>query len=49
MTIAVKEFNSYIGDLTSGNYGITALEMTLDGDTQMLEDGIYQRLHRNSK
>ena len=37
VTIAVKEFNSYIGDLTSGNYGITALEMTLDGDTQMLE------------
>ena len=37
VTISVKEFNSYIGDLTSGNYGITALEMTLDGDTQMLE------------
>lgn len=37
ITTAVKEFNSYIDDLTSGNYGITALEMTLDGDTQMLE------------
>ncbi|MDY3919202.1 MAG: ABC transporter substrate-binding protein [Candidatus Limivivens sp.] len=36
-TIAVKEFNSYIGDLTSGNYTITALNMTLEGDTQMLE------------
>lgn len=35
--IAVKEFNAYIGDLTSGNYNITALEMTLDGDTQSLE------------
>lgn len=36
-TIAVKEFNSYIGELTSGNYTITALTMTLDGDTQSLE------------
>lgn len=36
-TISVKEFNSYINDLTSGNYGITALNMTLDGDTQSLE------------
>ena len=25
MQISVKEFNSYISDLTSGNYGITAL------------------------
>ena len=37
MTIGVQEFNSYIGNLTSGNYGITVLEMTLDGDSQMLE------------
>ncbi len=37
VTIAVKEFNAYIGELTSGNYGITALNMTLEGDTQMLE------------
>ncbi len=35
--IAIEEFNSYIGDLTSGNYDITALNMTLDGDTQSLE------------
>lgn len=35
--IDVKEFNAYIDDLTSGNYSITALEMTLDGDTQQLE------------
>lgn len=37
VTIAVKEFNAYIGELTSGNYMITALNMTLDGDTQNLE------------
>lgn len=37
VTIGVKEFNAYIGELTSGNYSITALEMTLDGDSQMLE------------
>ena len=37
VTIGVQEFNSYIGNLTSGNYGITVLEMTLDGDSQMLE------------
>lgn len=36
-TIAVEEFNAYLDDLTSGNYGITALTMTLDGDTQQLE------------
>lgn len=36
-TIEVKEFNAYIDNLTSGNYTITALEMTLDGDTQQLE------------
>ena len=36
-TIAVKEFNAYISDLTSGNYNITALNMTLEGETQMLE------------
>lgn len=35
--IDVKEFNAYISDLTSGNYTITALEMTLDGDSQNLE------------
>lgn len=35
--IDVKEFNAYIDDLTSGNYDITALEMTLDGDSQQLE------------
>lgn len=37
VNIAVKEFNAYIDDLTSGNYGIAALNMTLEGDTQMLE------------
>lgn len=37
VTISVKEFNAYIDELTSGSYGITALEMTLDGDSQMLE------------
>ena len=37
VTIDVKEFNAYIDDLTSGNYEITALEMTLDGDSQQLE------------
>jgi peptide/nickel transport system substrate-binding protein len=37
VTIDVEEFNAYIDDLTSGNYTITALEMTLDGDTQQLE------------
>lgn len=37
VTISVKEFNAYIDDLTSGNYSITALNMTLDGDTQSLE------------
>lgn len=36
-SIATKEFNAYIGDLTSGTYGISALTMTLEGDTQMLE------------
>lgn len=35
--IAVKEFNAYISELQNGNYGITALEMTLEGDSQMLE------------
>lgn len=34
--IEVKEFNSYISDLTQGNYGITALNMTLEGDTQQM-------------
>lgn len=37
VTISVKEFNAYISDLTSGNYDITALVMTLEGDTQTLE------------
>lgn len=37
MEIKPLEFNAYIDDLTSGNYTITALEMTLDGDTQSLE------------
>ena len=37
MTISVKEFNSYISDLQNGSYGITALNMTLEGDTQTLE------------
>ncbi len=37
VTISVKEFNAYIGDLTSGNYNITVLNMTLEGDTQTLE------------
>ena len=36
-TISTKEFNAYIGDLTSGTYGISVLNMTLDGDTQNLE------------
>lgn len=35
--IEPKEFNAYIGELTSGNYGITTLTMTLEGDTQSLE------------
>ena len=35
--IEVEEFNAYLNNLTSGNYGITALNMTLEGDTQMLE------------
>ena len=35
--ISVKEFNSYISDLQNGSYGITALNMTLEGDTQSLE------------
>lgn len=36
VTIDVKEFNAYLDDLTSGNFMITALEMTLEGDTQEL-------------
>ena len=36
-SIATKEFNAYINDLTNGTYGISALTMTLEGDTQMLE------------
>ena len=36
-TIVTEEFNTYIGDLTSGNFVLSALEMTLEGDTQMLE------------
>ena len=37
VTIEMEEFNTYLGDLTSGNYGITVLTMTLDGDAQQLE------------
>lgn len=37
LSISVKEFNAYINDLQNGNYGFTALNMTLDGDTQQLE------------
>ena len=37
VTIKVAEFNSFIGNLVDGNYTITALNMTLDGDTQSLE------------
>ena len=37
VTISVKEFNSYISDLQNGSYGITVLNMTLEGDTQTLE------------
>lgn len=33
--IEVKEFNAYLDDLTQGNYTITALNLTLEGDTQM--------------
>ena len=36
-TIRTEEFNTYIGSLTSGNYDLCALEMTLEGDTQQLE------------
>nr|MCR5161090.1 ABC transporter substrate-binding protein [Lachnospiraceae bacterium] len=36
-TIDVKEFNKYIELLTSGEFTLCALEMTLEGDTQMLE------------
>ena len=35
-TIRTEEFNTYIGSLTSGNYDLCALEMTLEGDTQQL-------------
>nr|SIP63289.1 Oligopeptide ABC transporter, periplasmic oligopeptide-binding protein OppA (TC 3.A.1.5.1) [uncultured bacterium] len=35
--IEVKEFNAFIGQLTSGDFTLCALEMTLEGDTQMLE------------
>lgn len=37
MEIDTREFNSYIGSLTEGDYTISALEMTLEGDTQSLE------------
>lgn len=37
VTIEQQEFNTYIGELTSGNYGISVLAMTLEGDTQQLE------------
>lgn len=35
--IEVKEFNAYIDQLMNGDYNMTALEMTLDGDVQNLE------------
>lgn len=35
--IEAQEFNTFIGALTSGDYTITTLAMTLDGDTQQLE------------
>ena len=35
-TIRTEEFNTYIKSLTSGNYDLCALEMTLEGDTQQL-------------
>ena len=35
--IEAQEFNTYIGELVSGNVGLTALTMTLEGDTQQLE------------
>lgn len=35
--IDVREFNSYISELQNGNYGITVLTMTLEGDVQNLE------------
>ena len=34
--IRTEEFNTYIGSLTSGDYDLCALEMTLEGDTQQL-------------
>ena len=37
VTIEPQEFNTFIGGLTSGNYGITVLQMALEGDTQQLE------------
>lgn len=37
LEIDTREFNSYIGSLTSGDYTITTLNMTLEGDTQTLE------------
>ena len=41
VTISVKEFNSYISDLQNGSYGITALNMTLEGRHSDTGDGIY--------
>lgn len=35
--IDTREFNSYIGSLTEGDYTISVLTMTLEGDTQTLE------------
>ena len=35
-TIRTEEFNTYIQSLTSGDYDLCALEMTLEGDTQQL-------------
>ncbi len=36
-TIAMQEFNTYIGNLVDGNYTISVLEMALEGDTQELQ------------
>ncbi len=36
-TIVPLEFNTYIGDLVSGNFTLSVLNMTLEGDTQELQ------------
>jgi peptide/nickel transport system substrate-binding protein len=37
VTIEILEFNAYIQKLLSGDYGISALEMSLEGSTQQFE------------